>query len=42
MSVLEIRMNAERFYAKIDATLMGMAAVVMLPYDGLLAGARVV
>ena len=36
--MLEIGMNGERLY-KIDAALMGMAVVVRLQYDSLLAGA---
>ena len=36
---LGIRMNGEQLFTEIDTTLMGMAAVVMLPYDRMLAGA---
>ena len=37
--MLEIGMNGEQLFTEIDTTLMGMAAVVMLPYDSVLAGA---
>ena len=37
--MLEIGMNGEQLYIKIDTAQIGMAAAIGIPYDSLMAGA---